>query len=340
LVEAGRAGDDVVVMDSKPKERDMRLSSYAAFVAGSTHAYLLPKMAQDQKPPDLKKMLLGTTAKNWTAKRPEFEAAVARAIKGRIAQDAEVHIHEHLDGAGAEAPDDLAPGDPNGAAGAVPGQEDDDDQAHAAKSIVTNDDDLAAKVQQLLQGQIDDNDLAIILHALKEVKAPDLDAPDPAAAPPKAGNGDEEPDDKRPLAAADEDDVIDKPDTARMESPAMDKRPVTRVAMDAAIQKAVGDAIKKTTARLNARDEAQRFVRPWVGDLAVAMDSAADVYKFALEQTGEDVTDIHPSAYRALLSKIPKPGEEQHRAAPIAMDKATSNAYLERFPNANRLRAH
>ena len=114
----------------------------------------------------------------------------------------------------------------------------------------------------------------------------------------------------------------------------MDTKPVTKVAMDAAI----ANAIKETTARLNQRDEAKRFVRPWVGDIAVAMDSAAEVYKFALEQSGEDVTDIHPSAYKALLSRIPKPGEQQQR--PIAMDRAATDSYNKRFPNASRLQSH
>jgi hypothetical protein len=341
LVESGRAGGDVVVMDSKPREKDMRLSPYAAFLAGSTKAYLTPFMAQDQKPPDLKTILMGTTAKNWAVKRQGVEAAIARAVKGKLAQDAEVHIHEHLDGAGAEAPsDDLAPGDPGGVAGAVPGQEEQNG---------ADDDDLAQKVQQLLQGQIDDNDLAIILHALKEVKAPDLgNGGGEGGGGLSNGNGngnggsadEDDDDDRKPLGAADEDDVVPKPDTPRMETPAMDKRPVTKVAMDAAINKAVNDAIKKTTARINARNDAERFVRPWVGEIAVAMDSAEDVLKFALEQSGEDVTGIHPSAYKALLSKIPRPGEEHPRVAPIAMDKATNGKYLERFPNANRLRAH
>jgi hypothetical protein len=118
------------------------------------------------------------------------------------------------------------------------------------------------------------------------------------------------------------------------DTPAMDNKPVTKVAMDAAIKKAIED----TTTRLNARDEAKRFVRPWVGDIAVAMDSAAEVYKLALEQCGEDVSDIHPSAYKALLSRIPRPGEQASR--PIAMDRAAADQYLKRFPNANRLQSH
>ena len=327
LVEDGRVGSDVVVMDSKPKqEMHMKtaLSPRAAYVAGSMAAYLTPKLAKDAKLPDLKAILLGTTAKNWEKKKPEIEAAIVRATKGILAQDAEVHIHEHLDGAGAEAPDDVAPADPGGAAGAVPGQEDDN---------VGTDDDLAAKVQQLLQGQIDDNDLAIILHALKSVKQPDADAGGAAGGGGEPNGG----------AAADTDNIapsLDKPGLAK--GPAMDsKTPVTKVAMDKAIATAVEDAIQKTTDRLNARDAAKTFVRPWVGDIAVAMDSAPEVFKFALEQMGEDVKDIRPSAFKALLSKIPKPGEQQQpQHQHIAMDASGDKAYLDRFPNANRLTKH
>jgi hypothetical protein len=224
----------------------------------------------------------------------------------------------------------------NGAAGQQTGAAPVADPTADPNAVGGGDDDLAAKVQQVLQGQIDDNDLAIILHALKQVKPPP--APDPAdpaadpAAPPKKDGGA----DKKSAGAADEDDgVAEKLDGLAMkDTPAMDNKPVTKVAMDAAIKKAIED----TTTRLNARDEAKRFVRPWVGDIAVAMDSAAEVYKLALEQCGEDVTDIHPSAYKALLSRIPRPGEQASR--PIAMDRAAADQYLKRFPNANRLQSH
>jgi uncharacterized protein len=350
LVEAGRAGSDVVVMDSKPKEMRMKtaLSSSAAYMAGSAVAYLTPLLAQDKKLPDLKPLFAGVTRKNWAQKRATVEAAIVRAAKPVLASDAEVHIHEHLDGAGGDAPDDAAPpgGDPNGGNGglAVGGAANEGTNPADNGNGGAGDDDLAAKVQQLLQGQIDDNDLAIILHALKSVKPPD------------AGNGngngngngggaDNDPndDDKKPEGAADQDGVVDKPDTIRNgNTPAMDKNPVTKVAMDAAIQKAVGEAIAKTTDRLNARDLAKTFVRPWVGDIAVAMDSASEVFKFALEQMGEDVKDIHPSAYKALLSKIPKPGEQerQPRVPHHAMDADGNKDYLARFPNANRLTKH
>jgi hypothetical protein len=356
LVEAGRAGSDVVVMDSKPKEIDMKLSPRAAYMMGSTAAYVAPFLAQDKKMPDLVSIFAPvTTQKTWESKRQSIEAALARALKPVLAQDAEVHIHEHLDGAGAGAPPDSlmaapAPGGApdgggglvvNGAAGQQTGAAPVADPTADPNAVGGGDDDLAAKVQQLLQGQIDDNDLAIILHALKQVKPPPAPA-DPAAPPAKpdaSGGGDPPPkkdDGGDSAGAADEDDgVAEKLDGLAMkDTPAMDNKPVTKVAMDAAIKKAIED----TTTRLNARDEAKRFVRPWVGDIAVAMDSAAEVYKLALEQCGEDVSDIHPSAYKALLSRIPRPGEQASR--PIAMDRAAADQYLKRFPNANRLQSH
>lgn len=72
----------------------------------------------------------------------------------------------------------------------------------------------------------------------------------------------------------------------------------------------------------------------------MALDSATDVYKFALEQQGEDLADIHPSAFKALLSRIPKPNEAQAPRRMIAMDSDGNKQFLERFPNANRLQKH
>ena len=62
-----------------------------------------------------------------------------------------------------------------------------------------------------------------------------------------------------------------------MDKPAMD------AAIKAASTAAVADAIKQTTGRLNARSDAERFVRPWIGEVTVAMDTAEDVLGFALK---------------------------------------------------------
>lgn len=104
--------------------------------------------------------------------------------------------------------------------------------------------------------------------------------------------------------------------------PAQD-RAISKMAMDAAIKRAV----EAERQRSQALATAQREVAPIVGD--VAMDNAADVYKFALEQSGIDVTDVHPSAYRAMVGMLGKPKQ------PMAQDAAKT---AEQFPGLSRIR--
>lgn len=98
---------------------------------------------------------------------------------------------------------------------------------------------------------------------------------------------------------------------------------ISKMAMDAAIQKAVAAERK----RAQALAAAQREVAHIVGD--VAMDNAADVYKFALEQSGIDVTGVHPSAYRAMVGMLGKPKQ------PMAQDAAKT---AQQFPGLSRIR--
>ncbi len=108
---------------------------------------------------------------------------------------------------------------------------------------------------------------------------------------------------------------------------------VSKEAMDSAIKAAV---IGERKAQAAIRD-AERFIRPWVGDLAVAFDSADDYYKAAIEANGRSVKDVHPSAYRAILEMIPKPGQQRTPTPRLAMDSAKSNGFAERFPEAARI---
>ncbi len=98
---------------------------------------------------------------------------------------------------------------------------------------------------------------------------------------------------------------------------------ISKMAMDAAIQEAVAAERK----RAQALAAAQREVAHIVGD--VAMDNAADVYKFALEQSGIDVTGVHPSAYRAMVGMLGKPKQ------PMAQDAAKT---AQQFPGLSRIR--
>lgn len=118
-----------------------------------------------------------------------------------------------------------------------------------------------------------------------------------------------------------EDEAPEKPEGGAPK-PAQDAA-ISKMAMDAAIQKAVAAERK----RAQALAAAQREVAHIVGD--VAMDNAADVYKFALEQSGIDVTGVHPSAYRAMVGMLGKPKQ------PMAQDAAKT---AQQFPGLSRIR--
>jgi hypothetical protein len=108
------------------------------------------------------------------------------------------------------------------------------------------------------------------------------------------------------------------------------------LAVDSAVTVAVKSAVANVQREQAAIRDAERFVRPWVGDLAIAFDSAADVYKAAIEANGRTVKDVHPSAYKAILEMMPKPGQKT-TSPRIAMDSAKSNGFAERFPETGRI---
>ena len=109
---------------------------------------------------------------------------------------------------------------------------------------------------------------------------------------------------------------------------------VSKPAMDAAIKATAKQVESDTIARMRAITTAEEAVKPYVGKLAVALDSADEVYKAALTVLGVDVAGVHPSAYRHILAAQPKAGTHQ----PIlAHDSAALVGVSELFPNLYRL---
>jgi hypothetical protein len=115
-----------------------------------------------------------------------------------------------------------------------------------------------------------------------------------------------------------------KPVAKPVAKPVDPANPVDPIALDEAtvstmIADAVGKATKATEARMIAIDTARRAVQPFVGD--VAMDSADEIYKFALDHLKVDLTDVPSVAYAAVLKMQPKPGT---KPTVIAQDRAPS----------------
>jgi hypothetical protein len=310
--------------DPTTKENDMTTStkkwSPTALVAmGAIQQFLAPRLAQDTAI-NLRPILKDVTAKNFTAKRPYVTSAIRAAVNGNLAADADIEdLPEILDNiealageaseaVGGEAgPDDNpmadpvdedAMGDPDDAGG-----DPDVDAAAGDPDAMQSGEADANEIEDFLRDKLDPADLDTVCAMMKAAKAGG------------AVDGDTDAD----LEAG-------KP-------PAMDKK-----AMDAAIRTAVEAAVARTERRHNAVAEAQRIVRPYVGDLSVAFDSAEQVYRHTLTAMGVNVKDTHPDALPAILAAQPKPGARRPSEVRIAHDEAAAKGFSDRFPSASHIR--
>ncbi len=126
----------------------------------------------------------------------------------------------------------------------------------------------------------------------------------------------------------------DKKKTAEDEDDEEDDK-VSKTAMDSAIRLAADSATKKAAENFRKIREAEQVVRPLIGDV-VAMDSAEDVYRTALEQSGVDIAGVHPSAYPAMV-KMAISQKENSRPV-IAQDSASVSEFEKAFPTAGKLK--
>lgn len=89
---------------------------------------------------------------------------------------------------------------------------------------------------------------------------------------------------------------------------------------------------RRIRGQLDAIRTAEREVRPYVGEVTMAMDSAEAVYKLALDAKGVDLTDTPPAAYRSLVRQLgataPAP------TARLGMDAASLGDFKTMFPAA------
>lgn len=115
-----------------------------------------------------------------------------------------------------------------------------------------------------------------------------------------------------------------------------EKDKVSKTAMDSAIRLAQDSATKAAAENFRKVREAEQAVRPLIGDV-VAMDSADDVYRTALEQAEVDITGVHPSAFPSLV-RMAIQQKENTRPAPLAQDSASISDFEKAFPTAGKLK--
>ena len=85
---------------------------------------------------------------------------------------------------------------------------------------------------------------------------------------------------------------------------------------------------------LRQAEDARRDVRAVVGDV-IGMDSAAEVYGFALDQMKIDRTDVTEAASLRALFKVAASARASAPAPHIAQD---AGGLVAKFPQANRFR--
>ena len=242
------------------KTMPQTLSKKALRVRGVLHAVLKPQFAAD-KMPDLDKILVGVTAKNYVTKKPLITAA----IKSHMAADAGV-------GALVELLDSLE----------ADGIEDEAD--------LSLDADPAEAIIALCRGKLSDEELSELESKVRAL-APAAKAEDE----PPEFKGEPKPGEK--AVAADEEKE--------------EKDMVSKTAMDAAIAASTKAAENRTIARINGIHEARKIAAPFVGEIAVACDSAEDVYRAALKIRGVNTEGVHPSAFRTILECQPSATAKQ-----------------------------
>lgn len=307
LVRSGRAGRDVVVGDSalepRPKETSMkvkpkdRLLSSAANLAAIKQSGLL---AQDADVQDLLLLLNKLDGDEPDGDEP-----------GMVDPDM---LDDDMVG-------DAPPDTDNAKVGDMPPEamvdSDNDGEPDVTDPDDTTDqpvaDEPVDKALNFLKDLIRPEDLAMVQHILKP------------AAPPAAA------DPKPPMVAG-----TDGPKPfPGMPKPggAMDAA-ITKVAMDEAMARVAKETRLATIRQMRGIAQAEDAVRPWVGKLVIAQDSAEAVYKVALDTLGIDTKGVHASAYRHILLAQPKPGDEP-RGRRIAQDAApkAGQGFEDRFPN-------
>lgn len=308
LVKEGRAGTDVVVGDSREtitrmENTDMaKLGRKATLVQGALVAFLRPKLAQDAKV-DLPSILKDVTAKNYVEKKPAIFAAFKDV---KLAKDAQLDdMHKFLDSLDKEGPaEDEFPLPEKKKVGEdeeTPEEKEKREAAEkeAAKMEAAKD---AEPIKAFLKDKISEDDMKALDALMNGGEVPAI-----------------------------------KPDTPAKDADPKEEK-VDKKAMDAALKNAIKVATDAATQTQKDIRDAEKKVRPYVGEIAIAQDSAEGVYRTALGMLGvKGIDKVHASALPFLLDAQPVPGSKKETASPLAMDASTIDSFNKMFPGAARI---
>lgn len=297
LVKEGRAGPDVVVGDAKPSLKIEDITMTKAAVL--------------------------------TRKAVFVQGALVAALAPRLAQDAKVDISPLFAGVTAKNLKDKAPAIIAGLKECTSGKLAQDATIDDLATML----DVLEKADVAEGADIDPNSGLPV--AATEEKAADADAGQIKAF--LAGKLSEDDLAKVLAMLGGGDKAMDEDDDPKEAEDEEEKDVVTKTAMDEAIKAAVAKANADSARNQREIRDAERAVRPYVGELAMAHDSADAVYKTALTALGHNVDNVHPSAFPAILAALPKPGAKATQTVRVAMDSASSASFAAMFPGAEKI---
>jgi 8-oxo-dGTP pyrophosphatase MutT (NUDIX family) len=369
LVSEGRAGSDVVVGDAALKRKGQWIMFDKAKIIDALMGYIEPKIAKDAAADFTTTIDFfdGLDEKNYVEKIPELISSVVEATNGKLAEDASIQeLTQLLTALGAVDPaGGAAVGmggvDPSPNAGGKPGEGkpgegkpgegkpgegkpgegkpgegkpgegkpgDINNGGTATNPADPHNPSQPADPAAQAQGE----NLAKLKAYLSDKVTPEVLAQVEAIMTAKAK---EEPNPNDPMNQ-------NKPPLGGAPSPIgedgvtkmVDEAAITKQAMDEAIAEAVKNATETTEKKQRDIRDAERIVRPYVGELATACDSAEEVYRAALTALGVKHEGIHESALPAILEMS---GEKKKDEPAPAMDSASVSDYAARFPNAMKI---
>lgn len=107
-------------------------------------------------------------------------------------------------------------------------------------------------------------------------------------------------------------------------APARDEGPEKRFSEED-VNRIVEDKLRAHDAKRTAMDAALRDVKPLVGDVVLAMDSAESVYRYALKEEGIDTAGVNLAGLRAIVKS--RLDAKRPPSPSVAMDAATTNKF-------------
>lgn len=378
LVEEGRAGPDVVVGDSALSERDQTMSKPTRLqysVLMRTARALNPLLAMDAKV-NYMPLVSGLTTKNFKERAPKIVEGAKKLIAGKtIAKDASIeHLAKMLDTFEHEPKSekswDESVSEPQHKAmeAAAHGKSTlgipksvGEEFSHAdrgkkfgdmirdwAKDKGFGEEDFEAldkmyrdcmgagdETAEESEDEMDDPELEDGEDGVIEEGAEEADD----ASPDEVEEGEHSREDKH----ENERDARDRRRGGAKDKHgkgAMDKRAITQDDMNRAISSAVATAQKQA----RAAAEARQFVRPFVGEVAMALDTSEKILRSAAKVMQiEDAETVHPSALKQLIKMagqsraIAQDAGREFELAQDGGDAEDTGSFDKMFPEAGRI---